>query len=128
MNIRTGYGVHEIREAFLNNLFYVQGKNCRTATRNDRYIALAYTVRDRLMERYHLDYPHYGFDRHKGYPTKIHLQALESLGVSPIHRRSFGPVRRLLKSELGRVHGTHADHLQAGCGQPDAGRTDSHAL
>jgi starch phosphorylase len=52
MNIRTGYGVHEIREAFLNNLFYVQGKNCRTATRNDRYIALAYTVRDRMLERW----------------------------------------------------------------------------
>jgi starch phosphorylase len=52
MNIRTGYGIDEIREAFLNNLFYVQGKNCRTATRNDRYIALAYTVRDRMLERW----------------------------------------------------------------------------
>ena len=52
MNIRTGYGVHEIREAFLNNLFYVQAKTRRTATRNDRYLALAYTVRDRMLERW----------------------------------------------------------------------------
>ncbi len=52
MNIRTGYGVHEIREAFLNNLFYVLGKHCRTATRNDRYLALAYTVRDRMLEHW----------------------------------------------------------------------------
>jgi starch phosphorylase len=52
MNIRTGFGVNEIREAFLNNLFYVQAKTCRTATRNDRYLALAYTVRDRMLERW----------------------------------------------------------------------------
>ena len=52
MNIRTGYSAEEIRAAFLDNLFYVQGKNCRTATRNDRYIALAYTVRDRMLERW----------------------------------------------------------------------------
>ena len=52
MNIRTGYSVHEIREAFLNNMIYVLGKHCRTATRNDRYLALAYTVRDRMLERW----------------------------------------------------------------------------
>jgi len=52
MSIRTGFGVEEIRQAFLNNLFYVQAKNCRTATLNDRYLALAYTVRDRMLERW----------------------------------------------------------------------------
>ncbi|MDH3899444.1 MAG: glycogen/starch/alpha-glucan phosphorylase [Gammaproteobacteria bacterium] len=52
MNIRTGFEVEEIRQAFLNNLFYVQAKNCRTATLNDRYLALAYTVRDRMLERW----------------------------------------------------------------------------
>ncbi|MEN8107136.1 MAG: glycogen/starch/alpha-glucan phosphorylase [Pseudomonadota bacterium] len=52
MNIRTGYEVEEIRQAFLNNLFYVQAKNCLTATLNDRYLALAYTVRDRMLERW----------------------------------------------------------------------------
>ena len=52
MSIRTGYTVQEIREAFLNNMFFVLGKHCRTATRNDRYLALAYTVRDRMLERW----------------------------------------------------------------------------
>lgn len=41
-------------------------------------------------------YPGYGFARHKGYPTKAHLAALRELGVTPVHRRSFGPVRDLL--------------------------------
>ena len=41
-------------------------------------------------------YPGYGFAAHKGYPTKAHLTALASLGVSPVHRQSFGPVKRLL--------------------------------
>ena len=41
-------------------------------------------------------YPGYGFDRHKGYPTKAHLAAMARLGVLPIHRKSFAPVRRLL--------------------------------
>ena len=52
MNIRTGFEAEEIRQAFLNNLFYVQAKTCRTATLNDRYLALAYTVRDRMLERW----------------------------------------------------------------------------
>jgi ribonuclease HII len=41
-------------------------------------------------------YPGYGLAGHKGYPSKAHLEALQRLGVTPIHRRSFGPVRRLL--------------------------------
>jgi len=41
-------------------------------------------------------YPGYGLAAHKGYPTKAHLTALNALGVSPIHRRSFAPVKRLL--------------------------------
>ena len=41
-------------------------------------------------------YPGYGFAAHKGYPTKAHLAALASLVVSPVHRQSFGPVKRLL--------------------------------
>jgi starch phosphorylase len=52
MNIRTGYEVEEIRQAFLNNLFFVQAKNHLTATLNDRYLALAYTVRDRMLEHW----------------------------------------------------------------------------
>ena len=57
---------------------------------------LAKVQRDAEMLALHEHYPAYGFDRHKGYPTKAHLAALASIGVSPVHRRSFGPVRRLL--------------------------------
>ena len=57
---------------------------------------LAKVQRDAEMLALHEHYPAYGFDRHKGYPTKAHLAALEIAGISPVHRRSFGPVRRLL--------------------------------
>ena len=57
---------------------------------------LAKVQRDAEMLALHEHYPAYGFDRHKGYPTKAHLSALETAGISPVHRRSFGPVRRLL--------------------------------
>jgi len=57
---------------------------------------LAKTARDAEMVRLHADYPDYGFERHKGYPTAAHLAALQRFGVSPVHRLSFGPVRRLL--------------------------------
>ena len=57
---------------------------------------LAKTARDAELLRLHAVYPQYGFDRHKGYPTRDHLAALERHGVTIIHRRSFAPVRRLL--------------------------------
>ena len=57
---------------------------------------LAKVQRDGEMQTLHSQYPGYGFDRHKGYPTQAHLSALSRLGVSPAHRRSFGPVKRLL--------------------------------
>lgn len=57
---------------------------------------LAKVERDTQMEILHAEYPQYGFDRHKGYPTKAHMQALEEFGVCPQHRRSYGPVRRIL--------------------------------
>ena len=57
---------------------------------------LAKVQRDGEMLALNEQYPGYGFDRHKGYPTKAHLAALGHLGVCPAHRRSFGPVRRLL--------------------------------
>ncbi|WP_456377220.1 ribonuclease HII [Thiolapillus sp.] len=58
---------------------------------------VAKVTRDREMIELDAVYPGYGFARHKGYPTKMHLQALRQQGVSEIHRRSFAPVRRLLK-------------------------------
>lgn len=57
---------------------------------------LAKVSRDRIMCALHSDYPQYGFDRHKGYPTAAHIQALQQHGVSPIHRRNFAPVSALL--------------------------------
>jgi ribonuclease HII len=57
---------------------------------------LAKVHRDRLMLDYHRQYPGYGFDQHKGYPTARHLGCLQELGPCPIHRRSFAPVGALL--------------------------------
>jgi ribonuclease HII len=57
---------------------------------------LAKVARDREMVELDGRYPGYGLATHKGYPTKAHLAALRERGVSPIHRRSFGPVKRLL--------------------------------
>lgn len=58
---------------------------------------LAKVSRDREMQALDLVYPGYRLAGHKGYPTPAHLQALESLGPTPIHRRSFAPVRVLLE-------------------------------
>jgi len=58
---------------------------------------LAKVSRDREMVELDQQYPGYGFARHKGYPTKAHLTALASLGITPIHRRSFGPVKKYIQ-------------------------------
>jgi ribonuclease HII len=50
--------------------------------------------RDRIMERCHSKYPQYCFDKHKGYPTKLHRQLLKRYGLCRIHRKSFGLVKR----------------------------------
>ena len=55
---------------------------------------LAKVSRDREMAAFEVQYPGYGIGGHKGYPTPVHLEALDRLGPTPIHRRSFGPVRR----------------------------------
>jgi len=57
---------------------------------------LAKVTRDREMVEMDLVYPQYGLAKHKGYPTKAHMLALQEHGITPIHRRSFGPVRKLL--------------------------------
>lgn len=57
---------------------------------------LAKVARDREMVALDRQYPGYGMARHKGYPTPVHLQALRDLGATPIHRRSFAPVRAVL--------------------------------
>ena len=58
---------------------------------------LAKVHRDRLCKAWHAQYPAYGFDRHKGYGTAEHLQALQAHGPTPWHRLSFAPVARSLR-------------------------------
>lgn len=58
---------------------------------------LAKTARDQDLLRLHSLYPNYGFDRHKGYGTALHMERLKQFGPSAVHRRSFAPVRVLLE-------------------------------
>ena len=60
---------------------------------------LAKTARDAVMLDLHRQYPEYGFDRHKGYPTAFHLEQLSIHGVSPVHRKTYAPVRKILELE-----------------------------
>ncbi|MBR4152923.1 MAG: ribonuclease HII [Selenomonadaceae bacterium] len=58
---------------------------------------IAKVTRDRLADQWALQYPQYGFDKNRGYGTKEHLDAIEKFGATPIHRRSFNPVKSLVK-------------------------------
>ncbi len=58
---------------------------------------LAKVCRDREMVAYDKQYPGYGFAQHKGYPTRQHRDAIVRLGITPIHRRSYGPVKALME-------------------------------
>lgn len=60
---------------------------------------LAKTARDEALAQLHLQYPQYAFDQHKGYPTALHLARLREFGVSPVHRKSYAPVRAVLALE-----------------------------
>lgn len=57
---------------------------------------LAKVTRDREMTELDLQFPEYGFAQHKGYPTVVHLEKLAAFGATEHHRRSFGPVKRVL--------------------------------
>lgn len=57
---------------------------------------IAKVYRDELMQNYAKTYPDYGFEKNAGYPTKLHRDALKQYGVTPIHRRSFAPVKNCL--------------------------------
>lgn len=57
---------------------------------------LAKVTRDRELVAFDQQYPEYGFAKHKGYPTKLHLQALAEHGICPEHRRSFAPVKKII--------------------------------
>ena len=75
----------------------------RAVVRGDRRVPaisaasiIAKVERDRRMTVMEARYPGYGFAAHKGYPTRRHIEALARLGVTPIHRRSFAPVKEAL--------------------------------
>lgn len=58
---------------------------------------LAKVTRDRMIVEASMHYPQYGFEKHKGYPTAQHLEALNLHGITPLHRRSFAPVKKILE-------------------------------
>ncbi len=60
---------------------------------------LAKVQRDREMSVLDLQYPDYGFAIHKGYPTVQHMEALQRLGATPVHRKSYAPVKRVICAE-----------------------------
>jgi ribonuclease HII len=60
---------------------------------------LAKTARDKALYELDKQYPMYGFAQHKGYPTATHITLLQQHGVSPVHRRSYAPVRKLLSEQ-----------------------------
>jgi ribonuclease HII len=57
---------------------------------------IAKVTRDKLMQKYHKKYPQYGFDKHKGYGTKLHMDNIEKFGPCKIHRKTFYPVNKYL--------------------------------
>jgi ribonuclease HII len=66
---------------------------------------VAKVTRDRLMIEYHRAYPLYDFDRHKGYPTRVHREAIRQYGCCEIHRRTF----RGVKEHLEAAHERHQE-------------------
>ena len=99
---------------FLPDMVLVDGNqsprlecSVRTIIRGDSLIPeisaasiLAKTARDKEMQRLHECFPLYGFDQHKGYPTKKHLAALQKHGACEMHRQSFAPVSALKFSKI----------------------------
>jgi len=61
---------------------------------------LAKVTRDHYMVMLSRTYPNYAFERHKGYPTKIHLEAIKKHGITPEHRKTFKPVKAIIEQQL----------------------------
>jgi len=61
---------------------------------------IAKEYRDKLMEDYHQQFPEYGFNRHSGYGTKIHIDAIKKYGIKSIHRQTFEPIKSILKNNF----------------------------
>lgn len=89
-------GNKTLNECFCDNTAIIKGDS-RVAEISAASI-LAKVERDAQMQELHLQYPQYGFDKHKGYPTKVHREILQAIGPCPEHRRSYAPVREALIS------------------------------
>ena len=101
-----GLGLRPVRALVDGNRCPDLPCDCEAIVRGDASVPaisaasiLAKVARDAEMLALDADWPGYGFAVHKGYPTRLHLEALARLGPSAVHRRSFGPVRRLLDGE-----------------------------
>jgi len=85
-----------------NNVESIEGYNLEKIKNGDTYhysisaaSIIAKVSRDRYMKNIALKYPHYGFERHVGYGTKAHIEAIRRYGICPIHRRSFSPIKEM---------------------------------
>ena len=87
-------GNKNLVDCFCDNTAIIKGDS-RVAEISAASI-LAKVERDAQMLVLHEQYPEYGFDQHKGYPTRAHREILNSLGPCPEHRRSYAPVREVL--------------------------------
>ena len=83
---------------------------CQAVVKGDQYVQsisaasiIAKVARDSMMLELHTQYPQFGFDRHKGYPTLQHRQAIAQFGITSMHRQSFAPVRVALLKKSERV-------------------------
>jgi ribonuclease HII len=79
--------------------------SCKAIVQGDKLVAeisaasiIAKVTRDRLMCALAAQYPEYQFDRHKGYPTALHIKMLQEHGALPVHRHSFAPVKKMLET------------------------------
>lgn len=86
----------------ISDYLYVEGYECIPLVKGDEKSLscacasiVAKVLRDRIMEHYHKIFPYYNFAKHKGYATKEHIKALKTYKESPIHRKSFSPVKEL---------------------------------
>jgi len=89
-------GNKTLLDCFCGNTAIIKG-DARVAEISAASI-LAKVARDAQMLELHEQYPAYGFDKHKGYPTKVHREILKQIGPCPEHRRSYAPVRDAILS------------------------------
>ena len=101
-------GGHSITIVLVDGVYPLSGEyNSRAIVDGDARVAvigaasiIAKVTRDRIMTDYHAQYPSYGFDQHKGYPTPEHREILRKFGPCPIHRRTFHGVREFFETRV----------------------------